>query len=72
MEIPYRHLPQLNKLKAHLETGSLCEDPESNVNFNIFKSLLLMQRKEAERNKRAILEDDTIDNSIQEPSITQV
>lgn len=31
-----------------------------------------MQRKEAERNKRAILEDDTIDNSIQEPSITQV
>ena len=64
VEKKIKYLPQLMKLKKHLETGSL-----SGIDFNVFNSILNSQMKEAEKYKQKFAEDETQDHTIEEQPI---
>lgn len=59
VEKKVKYLPQLMKLKKHLDTGML-----SGIDFNVFNTILNSQAKEAEINKQKFGEDKTQDHTI--------
>lgn len=64
VEKKIKYLPQLTKLKKHLETGIL-----SGIDFNVFNTILNSQAKEAEKYKQKFAEDETQDHTIEEQPI---
>ena len=64
VEKKVKYLPQLMKLKKHLETGII-----SGIDFNVFNTILNSQMKEAEKYKQKFAEDDTQDHTIEEQQI---